>query len=84
MSKINRTNLYEHLLEKQFNYLEKTLLDALFEKNWREEWTITKVQSIAFEKYAIPLIKKTLKINTNKAKSTFDWFKQIHALKIKD
>lgn len=84
MSKINRTNLYEHLLEKQFNLIEFTLLDAVFTKNWREEWCLTKEQSIAFEKYAIPLIKKVFKINTNKAKSTFAWFREHHGLKIKD
>lgn len=81
---INRNNIYEHLLEKQFMLVERTMLDALFDKNWREEWRITKAQSVAFEKYAIPLIKKVFKCNKQKALSTFTWFKEMHSLKIKD
>lgn len=84
MKVVTRSNIYEHLLEKQFTLIERTMLDALFDKNWREEWCLTKEQSKAFEKYAIPLIKKILKINTNKSKSTFKWFLEEHGLKIKD
>lgn len=82
MKKINRDNFYAHLLEKQFNILELTTFDALFEKDWASKWTITQKQHDEFKKYAIRLIKKVLKVNTNKAKEAFDYFYYLHGLEI--
>ncbi len=84
MALINRQNIYQHLLEKQFNLIERTVPDALLDRNWRDEWSVTKKQFQEFENYAIPLLKKTFKFNKNKAKSTFEWFLLNHGLKIKD
>ena len=79
---INRNNLYLHLIEKQFNILELTTQDALL-YNWRE-WTITQKQADKFEKYAIALIKKTLKCNKTKAGIAFSRFIADHGLLIKN
>lgn len=84
MAIVNRNNIYQHLLEKEFNLIERTIQDALLERNWKEEWTITKEQMQEFENYAIPLLKRTFKFNTKKAISTFAWFWLQHGLKIKD
>ena len=82
MKVVNRQTIYAHLLEKMFNILELTTFDALFNKNWRD-WTITIEQYEKFKRYSIALIKKTFKINTNKAKATFEWYWEVHGLKIK-
>lgn len=81
---INRDNIYIHLLEKQLNLIEKTIPNALLDRNWKEEWTITKNQLQEFENYAIPLLMKTFKFSKGKAVSTFTWFLLSHGLKVKD
>ena len=52
--------------------------------NWFHEWTMTTAQYEEFEKYAIPLLKKIFKFNTNKAKATFGFFILQYGLRIKD
>jgi len=52
--------------------------------DWFHEWTMTTEQYEKFRAYAIPLLKKTFKFNTNKAKETFDWFNLQFGLRIKD
>ena len=81
--KINRNNVYQHLLEKQFNMIDKTVQDALLERDWWITWNITDEQRIEFEKYATPLLKKVFKYNTNKAKETYKWFIENHGLNVK-
>lgn len=80
---INRYNLEEHLIEKQFSYVGKKLSDALNYRNWREEWTVTVEQRDNFGDYAIPLIKKVLKINKSKAEGVFNKFLLDYGLKLK-
>jgi len=83
MAKINRENLEEHLIEKQFNYIDLTVLDALFNPTWKESWFLTQKQHEEWKKYCIITIKKVLKVNTNKAKTTFDYLNEYFGLKIK-
>jgi len=52
--------------------------------DWFHEWTFTTAQYEEFRAYAIPLLKKIFKCNTNKAKATFDWFNLQYGLRIKD
>lgn len=82
MKKVNRNNIEMHLIEKQFNLLELTALDALFDKNWKEKWTITQEQYNHLKQYAIPLIKKTLKCSKTKAQVAFDKWQEMYGLKI--
>ena len=84
MAKINRLNIAEHLLEYQLNMIGKTMHDAMKNDIWFAEWTLTDEQHIEFEKYAIPLLKKVFKFNTNKAKETFQWFDLQFGLRIKN
>lgn len=84
MTKIKRDQLLEHLIEKQFNYLELTLLDAIFTKNWRENWVLSKKDHENWKKYCLFTIKKTLKVNRNKAKTTFEYIKENFGLKIRN
>ena len=81
--KIKRENLYEHLLERQFMLVEKTILDAIFDKTWWKTWFISIDQYDEFEEYSLSLIKKTLKCSSRKAQKAFDLFISLHGLPIK-
>lgn len=74
MKKINRLNVAEHLLEYQFNLIGKTKMDAIMDETWIVGWSLTPEQYAQFKAYAIPVLKKVFKYNTNKAKETFEWF----------
>lgn len=74
MPRVNRYNLLQVLLENQLKYVGKTLLDAMKNPNYRNEWEIPTEDIEDFTRKSIPLIKKTLKINSNKARETFNWF----------
>ena len=74
MTKITRLNVAEHLLEYQFSLIGKTKMDAIMDETWIVGWTLTPEQYQQFRSYAIPLLKKVFKCNTNKAKNTFEWF----------
>ena len=84
MPKINRVNIAEHLLNVQLKIVNKTMFEAMQNPDWFHEWTITTEQYEKFRAYAIPLLKKTFKFNTNKAKETFDWFNLQYGLRIQD
>ncbi len=83
MKGITRKNLYLHLLDKQFNILEKCVEDALLDKNWAKEWSISPSQELKFRRYAISLIQGVLKINKAKAILAYSDFRKIHGLIIK-
>lgn len=82
--KINRTNIGRHLLEYQLNMIGKSTTNTIYEENWFNLWTMTTQDYNFLKSYAIPLLKKTFKCNTNKAKETFDWFIMQFGLTIKD
>ena len=84
MGKINRLNIQEHLVNYQLKIVNKTMFEAMQNPDWYMEWTMTQEQYDKFHKYAIPLLKKIFKFNTNKAKDTFAWFMMQYGLKIKD
>lgn len=71
---INRANIARHMLEYQLNMIGKTTNDTKKKENWFNEWTISDREFQYFERWAIPLLKKTFKINTNKAYEIFQWF----------
>ena len=83
--KIKREQLYEHLLERQFMLVERTIFDAiLVEKDWMNKWIITQKQHNEFKEYALKIIKQTLKCSSKKAKLAFDQFIAHHGLLIKN
>jgi len=83
MKGINRKNIFIHLLEKQLNIVERTIFDALLYPKWRD-WRITTLQEERFKKYAISIIKGTLKCNRLKAEKAYSDFKETHGLTIKN
>ena len=84
MAKINRLNIADHLIEYQLAMVGKTMADALKDDLWFVTFTMTTEQHEEFKRYAIPLLKKVFKFNTNKAKDTFAWFDLQFGLRIKD
>ena len=81
--KITRENIGEHLLEYQLSLIGKTVQNALNNDKWLQEWDIDQEIFDEFTKYAITLLKKTFRYNTNRAKKTFDFFNLQFGLKIK-
>lgn len=74
MTKINRLNIADHLLEYQFNLIGKTMADAVKDETWIVAWSLTPEQYEQFKSYAVPLLKKVFKFNKAKAEQTFQWF----------
>lgn len=84
MKRINRENIAEHLIQYQLEMVGKTVEEASANPEWFNDFTMTTEQHEEFRKYAIPLLKKVFKYNTNKAKSTFEWFNLGFGLRIKE
>ena len=82
MKRINRENIADHLVEYQLAFINKTLQEAIDNPNWLTEWSMDPEDHEKFREYAIALIKKVFKCNTNRAKSTFGWFNFQFGLKI--
>lgn len=80
--KINRENIAEHLVEYQLSLIDKTIEEANETPDWFSVWSMTPEQHAGFKAYALPLLKKVFKFNTNRAKSTFEWFDLCYGLKI--
>ena len=82
-TKVNRTNVSEHLVEYQLKMIGKTLFDIRGDKEWYINNTMTEEQHEEFKRYAIPLLKKIFKFNKGKAEQTFQWFDLQFGLRIK-
>lgn len=83
-SKINRTNIAQHLIEYELNMIGKTIKDVENDTEWYYNNTMTEEQYEEFKKYAIPLLKKIFKFNKSKAEQTFSWFNFQFGLRIKN
>jgi hypothetical protein len=82
-TKVNRSNITRHLLEKELEMAGKTILDTLDEEYWFNKFTLTREQYLEFRKYSIRLIKKVFRCNGQKAFNTFGWFYLTLGLRIK-
>lgn len=83
-SKINRTNIADHLIRYQLDMVGKTWDEAQQDDMWFFNWTMTEEQADEFKRYAIPLIKKVFKCNRRKAEATFGWFWLEFGLRVKN
>jgi hypothetical protein len=81
-SKVNRTNVCDHLVDYELEMIGKTMAEAYKNENWFHEWTMTEEQHNKFKAYAIPLIKKVFKCNKRRAEATFSWFDLSFGLRI--
>lgn len=82
MSKINRTNVGDHLVEHQLELVGKTIAEAYKTDKWYSVWTMTDEQHEQLKTYAIPLLKKVFKCNKTRAESIFGWFNLQFGLRI--
>lgn len=81
-SKVNRTNITDHLIIYELEMIGKTIDDVKGDERWFSNNTMTQKQHDEFRAYAIPLLKKIFKFNKGKAESTFSWFDMMYGLKI--
>lgn len=81
-SKVNRTNITDHLIIYELEMIGKTIDDVKSDERWYSNNTMTQEQHDKFRAYAIPLLKKIFKFNKGKAESTFNWFDMMYGLKI--
>jgi hypothetical protein len=84
MSKINRENIADHLVDYQLGMIGKSTQEAHMTKEWYSKWTMTQEQHDQFKAYALPLLKKVFKCNKSRAESTFDFFDLQFGLRIKN
>lgn len=81
-SKINRTNITEHLIEYQLSLIGLTIKDVEKDEQWYYNNTLTQEQHDKLRAYVIPLLKKIFKFNKSKAESTFAWFDAMFGLRV--
>lgn len=82
MGKITRENIGQHLIEMQLKMIGKTLDDVKGDLEWYHNNTITVEQLADFNVYALPLIKKVFKCNTNRAKLILSLFDLNYGLRV--
>ena len=82
--KINRSNISDELIKYQFNMIGKTFQEAVANREWLHEWSMTQAQYDEFKAYAVPLIKKVFRCNKTRAENNFGWFNLQFGLKIID
>lgn len=82
MEKITRENIAEHLVRYQLEMVGKTWEDAMADQQWYYNFTMTQDQFDQFMDYALPLVKKVLRCNKNKAQIALDWFNLQFGLRI--
>lgn len=74
ISKINRSNVSEHLFEFQLNLIGKTIADVAKTDDWKNLWKLTENEKKIFKSYAFAILKKVYRFNTTKAKETLGFF----------
>ena len=74
MEKITRDNIVKHLQEFQLKMVGKTYQDAENDPEWYHNNTFNVEQLTDFNVYALPLIKKVLKVSNKKAKAILGEF----------
>jgi hypothetical protein len=82
MEKITRENITDHLVKYQLEMVGRTWEDALADKQWMYNITMTQSQFDKFMEYAIPLMKKVFRCNKTRAQRTLDWFNLNFGLRI--
>jgi hypothetical protein len=82
MEKITRDNITSHLIDFQLKMIGKTRDDVKDDQEWYHNNTITREQITDFNVYALPLIKKLYKCNTNRAKNILGWFNLNYGLRV--
>lgn len=81
--KITRSNIGDHLFDKQLEMVGKTRVDIIDDDRWRFNITMTRDQYWEFRAYAIKLLMKTFRVTKPKATKNFEWFIEMFGLRLK-
>jgi hypothetical protein len=79
-----REEINRKLVSMQMELIGLTYEDAMNTPEFWRVYTLTTEQTEEWRKQALPLIKKTFKINSTKAKATMDFFELQLGLRIYD
>lgn len=82
MEKVTRDNLSMHLVEFQLKMIGKTIMDIKDDPEWYHNNTMNVEQLTDFNVYALPLIKKVLKVSNQRAKEILAWFDLGYGLRV--
>jgi hypothetical protein len=82
MEKITKQNLAEHLIQKQLEYVGKTIEDIKSDEKWYNNNTLTKEQYEEWKDYSLKLIKKTIKYRKSIVEREFAMFDLMYGLKV--
>jgi aminoglycoside/choline kinase family phosphotransferase len=82
MEKITKQNLAEHLIQKQLEYVGKTIEDIKLDEKWYNNNTLTKEQYEEWKDYSLKLIKKTIKYRKSIVEREFAMFDLMYGLKV--
>jgi len=82
MEKITKQNLAEHLIQKQLEYVGKTIEDIKSDEKWYNNNTLTKEQYEEWKDYSLKLIKKTIKYRKSFVEREFAMFDLMYGLKV--
>ena len=83
-SEITKHNIAEHLLQKQLDYVGKTLADVKDDPKWYLNNTMTQKQDNEWKEYCIDEIKRVYNFTWQQASVEFEWFNLGYGLSIKD
>lgn len=79
--KVTRDNLVEHLINKQLEYVGKTIQDVKDDPNWYTNNTLTKEQHTEWKEYCLKLMKKHL-VRKHRLDYEFGMFDLMYGLKV--
>ena len=80
--KVNKNNLWDHLLAYQLAMIGKRVSDIKDDPEWYFNNTLTEIQFSELKEYAIPLIKKTAKVSLERSNVLFNWWNLDYGLRI--
>jgi hypothetical protein len=83
--KVTRLNIADHLFTYQLSLIGKKKVDIIdMDPRWQSTTSMTRVQYLAFEKYAVSLMMKVFRIPKSKAKVNFEWYWAQFGIRIKN
>lgn len=80
--RITRDNIAQHLIQKELDYVGKTIEEVKSDPEWFVNNTLTEQQHQEWKDYSISLIKKTLRTNQKKAEYEFAMLDLAYGLKV--
>jgi hypothetical protein len=80
--KITRENLVNHLIQKELDYVGKTIEEIKNDPEWYRNYTLTEEQHKEWKEYSMKTIKKVLKTTKLRTESEFAWLDLMYGLRV--